>query len=466
MPAFSTLNTAMTGLTAAQRTMDVIAQNIVNSNTPGYSRQRVELSAIGAPPGASLFTGSKTPLGGVSVDGVTRIRTAFLEGTRATAGARFSALETRAGELGAVEQLLGEPGDTGLQSVLDDFFNSWYDLAQRPTAGEAGAVVIQRGQAVAQQLGFVANGTAERWNTARSDLANVLAQANQAASDLAGVNNRIGENLAAGRSANELMDLRDQLVRTLGELVGGTASPTRDGMVSVSVGGVDIVSGSTARSFGLGGATAVSEVGEDPPRITWNGIDVPVESGRAAGLLGVLATDFPAMMTSLDSVAEALATSVNTLHSAGYTLDGNPGGDFFSGSTALDLSVAVSEVDELAVSGSGGDVDGSTARRIGDLVDDRNAEAVLEGPGASALWRDLSAGLGVQVQSVERAVEVQRSVRDTADAAVESDAGVNLDEEMTSMLLFQRAYEASARVITVVDEMLDVLVNRTGMVGR
>ena len=70
------------------------------------------------------------------------------------------------------------------------------------------------------------------------------------------------------------------------------------------------------------------------------------------------------------------------------------------------------------------------------------------------------------MQSAERAVAVQRSVRDTADAAVESDAGVNLDEEMTSMLLFQRAYEASARVITVVDEMLDVLVNRTGMVGR
>jgi len=132
----------------------------------------------------------------------------------------------------------------------------------------------------------------------------------------------------------------------------------------------------------------------------------------------------------------------------------------------LTLSVVVTDPSELAIAAAPGIVDGSVAMAIGDLVDDRYAEQVLGGPGPAVLWRDLATELGVQVQSVERALDVQQAVLTTADVAVESDAGVNLDEELTSMILFQRAYEASARVITTVDEMLDVLVNRTGVVGR
>lgn len=111
-------------------------------------------------------------------------------------------------------------------------------------------------------------------------------------------------------------------------------------------------------------------------------------------------------------------------------------------------------------------VDGSNAMRIGDFADDRNATAALGGEGPSERWRDLSTEVGVTVQSLERTISVQDAVVATTDSAVEADAGVNLDEEMTNMLLYQRAYQASARVITTMDEMLDTLVNRTGVVGR
>jgi flagellar hook-associated protein 1 FlgK len=104
--------------------------------------------------------------------------------------------------------------------------------------------------------------------------------------------------------------------------------------------------------------------------------------------------------------------------------------------------------------------------RIGDLSDDRVAEAALGGPGPSARWRDLTTLLGVRVQSLKNASDVQESVVAAADAAVQADSGVNLDEEMTNLLQFQRASQASARVVTTIDEILDTLVNRTGTVGR
>jgi flagellar hook-associated protein 1 FlgK len=466
MTDFAALNSALQGLSAAQRQMDVVAQNVVNANTPGYSRQRVKLSATGATLSGALHTGSGVAFGGVNVDAVTRTRDAFLEAARAAAGSRLSALQSRASALQGAEDLLSEPGDNGLQTTIDDFFASWHDLASRPTDPASGAVVIQRGIAVSDQLRFIGQGVADRWSSSRGSLRDVVAQANRAASDLAELNGQIRQNTAAGNPANELLDQRDQLVRELGELVGAVALPTQDGMVNVSVGGVQLVAATSAMQFDLTGAVDISGATTDPPTIEWNGTAIPVDSGKAAGLLAALRTDLPGVSAQLDGVATSLRDLINGAHTAGFTLAGAPGTDFFTGTDAVSLAVTVSTPDQLAVAAAPGVVDGSNAMRIGDFADDRNATAALGGQGPSERWRDLSTEMGVTVQSLERAISVQDAVVSTTDSAVEADAGVNLDEEMTNMLLYQRAYQASARVITTMDEMLDTLVNRTGLVGR
>ena len=107
---------------------------------------------------------------------------------------------------------------------------------------------------------------------------------------------------------------------------------------------------------------------------------------------------------------------------------------------ARDIAVALDDPSELAVTASAGTIDGSAAMRIADLSIDARAAEVLGGPGPSVKWRDLAAAVGTKVDSVKRASTVQEAVQATADAAVESNAGVNLDEEMSNMLLWQRAY--------------------------
>jgi flagellar hook-associated protein 1 FlgK len=466
MSGFSTLNTAVSGLAAAQRAMDTTSQNIVNANTPGYSRQRVLLASAGAATTATFHTGHGGAFGGVSVVDVSRIKDAFLEATRAAAGARQAALTAQNDVLSGAELLLSEPGETGLQSTMDSFYSSWQDLANNPTDTAAGSVVIQRGIAVADQLHAVGNGIAAQWTTAHDNLAGVVAQTNQAASDLAKLNGTIRAGQSAGRPVNELLDSRDVLVRKLSSLVGGIASTDDEGQVSVSVNGVAIVSGNEFSSMRLGGANDLSAAVPDPTALYVGSFVASPESGTAAGLLAAMRTDLPTMSAKVDAVANSLAAAVNGIHQTGFAGDGSPGTEFFSGNTALTLAVLPTTGSQLAIAAIANTVDGSVALKIGDLADDVISAAALGGPGASAQWRDLTTAMGVQLQSLGTAKVGQDAVVAAADDAVTSDSGVNLDEEMTNMMLFQRSYQASARCITTVDDMLDTLINRTGLVGR
>ena len=461
----ASLSTAIQGLATAQRGMDVTSQNVVNANTPGYSRQQIHLAAVGTTTGASFHTGNAAFFGGVEVTGLERVRDAFLEATTSAANSRMSALSAHTSALTSAEGLVAEPSDTGLQTIMTSFFTAWHDLGAAPTDPGAAATVVERGHAVSDRLKYVADGIDAQWQTAHETLSNVVDQVNAAARSVADLNDQILQASTAGRPDNELLDQRDTQVRKLGTLVGATQTIDRNGMAHVSVNGINLVSGTFAQTFTLTGGTDIpTSAAGGPPTITWNGNAVRVDSGQAAGLMSVLGTDLPTMSTQLDGVATSIRDAVNSFHSAGFTLSGAAGGNFFSGTGARDLTVVPLSGSQVAVAKTAGTVDGSVAQSIGDLTDDGKAALALGGqPGPLARFRDLSTGLGVQVQSLTQASTVQQSVVQTAQGASDADSGVSLDEEMTSMLLWQRSYQATARVISTVDTMMDTLVNHTGV---
>ena len=132
MSTFSGLNTATTALWAQRRALDVTGQNIANVNTEGYSRQRVDLQALGGSAVPAFYSTSPGIGGGVSADDVTRIRDAFLEGRGHTEHANGARLTAEAERLQLVEQAFREPGDTGIQSLLSDMWSGWEDVANQP----------------------------------------------------------------------------------------------------------------------------------------------------------------------------------------------------------------------------------------------------------------------------------------------------------------------------------------------
>lgn len=465
MSGFSTFNTATSGLSAAQRAMDATSQNIVNANTPGYSRQRVTLASIGPTTAASLHSGQGGVFGGVRVTDVARIRDAFLEATRAAAGGRQAAITAQTDILSGAELLFSEPGDTGVQKSLDSFYNAWHDLGASPTDPSAGSVVIERGIHFAQQLKAVSTSVSAQWTTARNNLVDVAERTNQAAKDLAQLNVAIRAGQSSGKPVNELLDTRDLMVRQLASLIGGYATTDDDGQVSVSINGVSIVSGTNSFPVTVTGAFNLTNSTANPPGLKVGAFNVPVETGAAAGLLATLRTDLPSISVKVDKVATGVMTAVNSLYSTGFTPAGATGNPFFTGTDAQTMAVVPTQGGSLAIAAAAGITDGTIGRKIGDLADDVKIAAVLGGPGPSVQWRDLTTSVGVQLQSLKTAQSVQDAVASAAEDSVQSDAGVNLDEEMTNMMLFQRAYQSSARVITTADEMLDTLINRTGRVG-
>ena len=467
MTGLSGFNTAVSGLSAAQRAIEVAAQNIANANTPGYSRQQVQFSSVGSTTAAHFYTGGNAAiLGGVGVDRVVRIRDAFLQNTLVNVSSTKASLDARVSNLSGVEGLLHEPGDDGLQAVVDDFYASWHSLAASPgtNKGAAGGTVLQAANSVVAQLKYVASGIKDRWNNAQGELSTSIVELNQATKDLAGVNQKIMEGTVAERPINELLDRRDDLVRKIGDLAGGRATINENNTAQVLVGNVTVVYGSRSLPITLGGGHSLGEATADPPdppQLMSGDVPAPLTGGKMAGLLASLGDDIPRLATQVDGVATTLRDAVNAIHAQGYADDGSTGNDFFAGTSASDLSVVPTTTDQLAVASGPDVVDGTNAEAIADLALDDKAEEALGGrPGPSVLLRAMAADIGTKLQGLQRAADVQDSVFASADAAVQSDSGVSIDEEMTSLLQYQRSYEASARVITAVDELLDTLINR------
>jgi flagellar hook-associated protein 1 FlgK len=317
-----------------------------------------------------------------------------------------------------------------------------------------------------------------QWQQALTTTSALVTQVNTTAANVADLNTRILAITNAGGSANELMDQRDQLVTQLSGLVGASARIRDDGSVDVMVAGNALVSGSTANQLAVSGKSPASlgdamKAGADPVSIVWARNDNPagIEGGRVAGLLTTLAPQSEGgMLTSaaaqVDAVAKTLAESVNAVHSTGYTIDGyggpTTGGAFFTYDTAnpaRTLTVAITDPAGIAVAGAGkGAHDGSVGRELAALAKSTT--------GADATWAAFVVDLGVQSASASSRATVAEAARSTASAAQLAQTSVDTDEETVNMLAFQRAYEGAARVLTAVDEMLDTLINRTGVVGR
>ena len=246
----------------------------------------------------------------------------------------------------------------------------------------------------------------------------------------------------------------------LAELVGATGRPGQDGVVDVYVGGTALVRGATSEALEVQGTTDLSTATSDPVHLVWSGGGYPaaVTSGKAAAHADTLNSIIPEYADKLDAFAASLAAAVNAEHASAYALDGSQPGDFFTGTTAKTLHVALTGPAQVAAGAHSGTLDGSVADRIGKIA------GRTDGP--DSVYRDVIVSLGVASQTAARRSEIQANVTAQVDAARESQAGVDMDEEMVNLITYQRAYEGASRVMNAVDSALDTLINRTGLVGR
>ncbi|PFG30619.1 flagellar hook-associated protein FlgK [Paramicrobacterium agarici] len=469
MSTFSGINTAYTALSAARLGIDLTGQNIANQRTEGYTRQRLSTSAMDAVAQAGRFSLGAVPGHGVSVDGIVRLGDAVLDARVRDSLAASGFWSTRASAALTAEAAMAEPSEAGLSNQLSEFWSGWQDLANAPDSDAAAAVVLNGASVLTSQIAAGYDAVSSQWSSIRASVDRTVTGINVAADQIAALNGEIRSALNAGRSANELIDQRNLLVQNVARDAGSTATLESDGTMTVRIGGNALVEGTNARHLVASGPTGIA-AGERVI-VAWESrpdTAITLTGGELGGTLSVLAPaseggTLAQLADSYNEVATALAESVNAVHRTGETPDGAAGGDFFaidpSGPAALGLSVVPGSRDELALASPGaGALDGSIADAISQIGQ--------QGDSPDAIWTDVITSFGVATAGDVQRANLAETSAVTAVGAQQSVSSVDGDEETINLLTYQTAYQAAARVLTAIDEALDVLINRTGLVGR
>ena len=477
MPSFYSLYTVRSGLYAAQRALEVLGQNVSNASTAGYTRQEVSLAA--SEPSQVIKAGGR----GISDINVLRYRDEFLDRQwRSRAGAQ-SYYGTRSGQLGQVEHIVGDLAEGGLRTALDEFFNSWQNLSLRPADTGARVQVVSAAEDLLGIAKTSFNDLAQLRLNSDEAIRNKVSEVNNASGQLAELNQAIRNGELNQQQANQLRDQRDKLIDSISKLAGVTTVAQADGTVSVHLGSLPLVDKATA--YPIDSAIAQeADMDPDPTimstrqfttSLTWNGTtnQVKFQSGELGSLLELRDQVVPGYMKYLDNLVRTVATNVNIAHKAGVPAASQV--DIFTVQSdwmAIQVNPAVKADPSLILAAStfpAGDGDGDRARAIAAL---RDAPILT---GAPVGTRTVSAGeylrsvhtiIGLDTQQAGRRSEAADLQVEQAEKQRQSLSGVSLDDEMTKMIQYQQAYNAAGRMMTAIDEMLDTVINRVGVVGR
>jgi len=467
----SILNMARTAMAAQQTAVQVASQNISNATTAGYSRQRVDM-ATSLPtvfPYGSIGTG-------VSIQSITRSRDMMLDTTYRQNSAGAAGADTTNTALSQIQSVFGEPSDNGLSASLDAFWSAWSDLSTDPTNSAAKSVVVQTGNNVAVTLNRFSSQLSQLDQTNREGMNSDVATINDLSKHIAEFNRQIVSSESSGQPANDLRDARDRLVDQMSSLVGGQVIEHTNGSIAIYVGGRILVDDTSAKQLQMNDG--------QPPSVSYAGSPNPVDGigGSLGARIGVSTTTIPGVMSRLDSLAAGLVQTVNGIHSTGTVYTGTPpvasaAGNFFDVTvptpaggdnllTARGIRIAPTlTAATVATAGPGatGPGNNSVALALAGLRD----QSVTFTSGATTVATTSFGGFYNQavgeVASAAQVAQDESSIQGTlASNALnrrESVSGVSTDEELISVIDHQHAYQAAARLVSVVDEMTQVLVD-------
>lgn len=468
------LEISASSVNADMTAIDALAQNIANAQTPGYVAETANLSSV--PGGAGNGVGS-----GVQVLSVTQATNALLSANNWQAQGALSNLSALQESLSAIEnvfplstQSTGSTSATsgsGISGLLSSFWSAWDAIAQNPSSNAPRAEVVDGAQGVVTALHQAAAQLSQITQHAVVQLTDQVTQVSSLLQQVAGLNRSIVA-VGSGAAASSLSDQLQAAIDTLSELAGVDVQMQSDGTATISVGGMAVVQGATAGALGLV-STSSGPSGSTGYAVELQGasagVAVPVSGGSMAGLLSVVNTYLPQVQHHLNTVAQALAAKVNTTLEAAYRATGAAASStpkywrmFTNGAGATTTSVTAANITVnatmlanpslVAVSGTSGAAaanNGAVAQQIAELGVTRT--------GPDAKYQTLVESIGASTQSVNEQLQAQTAVAMQATQALAAVSGVNVTQELTSLLSFQQNYQASAKVLATVDATVQSL---------
>ena len=569
---FPSLSIASSSLQAQQAAIDVVAHNIANANTPGYSRQTAELATLSPERLQNLTFGR-----GVELQSIQRAIDPIINDAMVNNSSQMSYWSSLNDGLNAVENVFGSLSSTGLASALDEFFLSWQQMSNNPQDSGQKFNVQAKTTTVINNIATMSTQLSNAQASADTKINDSLAQANLLLTKIASLNGQITrqENVAQGgtAAANDLRDQRDTAIRAVAEIIPlQVVQSNENGVLIQSSNGDLLVQDNVARQFARG-PVAANGFGTITIAETGAAINGTIEGGSIGGLLELRDGKLNNYLTQIDSIAANMIFAVNQIHA-----NGNPGNSISTitsqeagnaalalddalqtapfaaqvqtgsfklhtydaagaatpaGGTTINITAGVTTMNDVATSlsaiagitatvngngqltiaaaagttfalsddtsnvlaayeinnffhgsnagtmalsaniqasanniNSGRVVSATSEIHIGNsdsavaIMSLQNQSITVDGTTAASLHDRttlISSSYGTDVTISNQQLQYRSAEASSLSSQREAISGVNIDDELVTMIKFQRAYEASAKVITTSNTMLDSL---------
>lgn len=507
---FHGIETAKRSLASQMAALNTTGHNIANTNTEGYSRQKVSLTAASAmaPYGLIRSTESGQLGSGVEATSINRIRDSYLDTQYRYENGSLGSLEIQYDTLSKLETVISEPSDTGLQTVINNFWDAWSDVSVDPSSATTRKVLTEAALSLTDAL----NQASKQMDVLSTDLTNSIelkaTEINGLLQQVADLNAQINKIEGLGDDANDLRDSRDLAMDKLSKIANVSVSELSTGY-EVTVGGVLAVTGSTVTNVTSASLQTAFQAGtlnsgevnglfisrdqyaadyknqlNQMANTLANGnmtLTIPAGSVLPEGtILNDITYSDANNNRTLTSDLTVTVAGLNGLHKLGYTLTGAAGGNFFTTSDSsatitagnITLNNAIQADDSLIATSMKLDSSGNVVtgnNQLALLISELSNTKMDVGTSTPVTLNDyygsIVGKLGAETQGVQRKLANAETLTEQVESSRQSVSGVSLDEEMSNLIKYQQAYSSAARYMTTYDQLLDKLINGTGTVG-
>jgi flagellar hook-associated protein 1 len=525
---FDGLYIAKSGVQTARTNLNVTGQNIANANTDGYTRQRVDQSAIPPTSINMLYASTGAIVGeGVSADGISQIRNPFLDSQYRTQNAECGLTSTQLSALQDIEDALNETSTEGISAAYSDFIEQLEGLtstgnssATESTVKEAASVLATKFNTVAGQLETIRNQQYDYLSTYGVDRVNTLLQ------NIASLSDEIKNADIAGSPALELMDERNLYIDELSEYINikVVETPTdvgsgktvdtlsiyladSDGNIATGTVGTSVclVNGEQYGSLKMSNGSSANDASIDIVAVTGKNTTTTLSkcndlfvSGSIKGYLSLLNEngeyDTPSggitesfrgigyYENMLDTLAQKLAEVMNADNSTNDALDNKP--LFTDSNGTLNITAANIRVSPSWTTGyltlskdashAGDDASGSNSNITKMIADLTSTQYTYSTPNGIDLFTgtmqeavdNVSLTLGQDIGGIDAQNSANSNMLNNIDTRRQALSTVDINEEAINLVIYNQALSASARFMTTVDECLQTIINGMGIVGR
>jgi flagellar hook-associated protein 1 FlgK len=441
----------VTHLQAGLRGLSATSNNIANVNTPNFSRQRPDLEET--PP---VQIGGLTFGTGVQLKQVVSLRDSILDLRVNQETQQQGQLEGFLGPAQQIQSVFNETAGAGLQTNITAFFNSFSQLSTNPSDLNTRQAVLSAARNLATSFNQASVNLSNLQSSVNLSVTQSVSQINTLATQIAAFNAQVSAAVTSGNNPGPFIDQRQQLLNQLSNLVGISEINAGNGSLTITTAnGAPLVVG--GQSFQL--STQTNASGFQDILSQGTKITAQITGGELAGQLQIRDQEIPAVQNSLDTLAFNLSSVVNTQHQTGFDLNGNAGGNIFTplagvGGAANQISVAITDPKLVAASGDGTAGDNSNAKSLLALQN----QNIIAGEKPLDFYGNLVFKLGNDVSNAQSNQQAGSQVLNQIQNLQGGISNVDINEESANLIRFQNAYESSARVVTVVNTLLDATI--------